>query len=77
MAMLVIKVRCPYCNYEFTTTTLKRVRCWNCLRYFKVLYYDKKHNIFRTRIVDIVKGSKEMLNSEIARVKAECYRSRI
>ena len=72
---LVLKVRCPRCNYVFTTTTLKVVRCWNCLHNFKVLYYDRKFRTFRTRIVGIKHGTKQELHAKIAEVM-KCYRSR-
>ena len=74
---LVLKVRCPRCNYQFTTTTLKLVTCWNCGKRFKVLYYDKARKTFRTRIVNVVRGNINTLYSRIAKVKAECYRLRI
>ena len=75
LVSLVVKVRCPRCNYVFTTTTLKVVRCWNCLRTFKVIYYDRKLRTFRSRVVGIVRGSQAEYNKKVREVM-KCYRSR-
>jgi len=67
--MLVLKVRCPHCGYTFFTRTIKRVRCLNCLRTFKVVYYDRKKKAYRNRIVKIERGSIQELNAMIANLK--------
>ena len=61
--MIILKVRCPYCGYEFNTTSIKTVRCKRCPHTFKV-YYKKRYGkkfIWRSRIVDIIKGSRKEL----------------
>jgi predicted Zn-ribbon and HTH transcriptional regulator len=51
----IIKVRCPNCGFKQNATTIKQVRCFNCQRYFRVYVRG------RSRIVGIVKGSKEIV----------------
>lgn len=71
--MLVIRVRCPHCGYEFPTTTVKRVRCFNCLRTFRVYYKERIKGKWEVkhRVVRIEKGTEKEL---IRKVMKEVYR---
>jgi hypothetical protein len=56
MLKLVIRVRCPNCGFEQNSRSIKRVRCIRCGKSYAV-FPKRKHS----RVVDIVKGSREML----------------
>ena len=48
---VVLRVRCPYCGFEQKTKSIKRVRCFRCLKTFPVFYrrgrWIKRHNIVK------------------------------
>ena len=54
--MIKLKVRCPHCGFIQTTTSIKRVRCFRCLRTYQV-YYKRGKLIKRHNIVELVEGS--------------------
>jgi len=54
--MLVIRVRCPKCGFEQNTKSLKMVRCFRCNKSYAV--FPKR---MHSRVVDVVKGTREML----------------
>jgi len=68
---LVLMVECPFCGYQFTTTTIKRVKCYNCERTFKVYYKTKKGKewVLQHRVVGIVRGTREELMKRIMKIK--------
>jgi transposase-like protein len=49
--MLKIRVKCPYCGFEQVTTTIKRVKCFRCMKTYPVFYknrrWTKSNNIVR------------------------------
>lgn len=59
MPRLMLRVKCPRCNHEQNTTSIKSVKCFRCDRAFTI--YPKKK---KSRIVRIVKGTREMLMRE-------------
>ena len=66
---LIIKVKCPFCGFEQNTTSLKTVKCLKCESRYQVFCKKK-----RSRVVGVVKGTKEMLFKayyEILREKAK------
>ena len=70
--MLVLRVRCPKCGYEFNTKTIKTVVCKVCGRSFKVYYKQKigfRKYVWRSRIVRIVRGSKIELFKKFEELK--------
>lgn len=70
---MILEVECPKCGYRFNTTTLRRVKCWNCGHVFKVYYKKKvgKQWYWRSRIVRIVEGSRIELMKEFEKLKEE------
>lgn len=57
MTKLMIRVKCPRCENERNTTTLKTVKCFHCGRSFKV--YPARG---KSRIVRIVDGGIKLLH---------------
>ena len=55
-APIKLVVKCPFCGFEFITTTVKRVRCYNCERTFRVFYREKKGSELKSRVLLILKG---------------------
>ena len=57
---VVLRVRCPYCGFEQTTRSIKKVRCFRCGKTYQVYCrtgkWIKRHNIVR-----IEKGSLQEL----------------
>ena len=71
---MILKVRCPHCGYIQTTRTVKRVKCWNCEKTFKVFYkkrYKGKKFTWASRIVGIVEGTEEELLREFEKLKGK------
>jgi len=66
--MIKLKVRCPWCGFIQTTTTIKRVKCFRCLKTYPVFYKRKKWTK-NNNIVEIVQGSL----SELHRLYYEEY----
>jgi uncharacterized protein YbgA (DUF1722 family) len=64
---VVIRVRCPYCKFEFNTTSLERTRCMRCLKSFTIFPKKKK---LMSRVVGIVRGSFKDLQEERKRLEA-------
>jgi hypothetical protein len=53
---VVLRVRCPYCGYEQTTTSIKTVRCHRCWRVYRVFSPNKKWTK-ASNVVNIEKGT--------------------
>ena len=54
--MIKLKVKCPYCGFIQTTTTVKRVKCFRCMKSYPV-FYKRKRWVKSHNIVEIVEGS--------------------
>ena len=59
-----IKVRCPHCNHQQITTTVRRIRCHNCNRTFEVYPLTSHGTILKPRIVKIIEGTIKELHKE-------------
>jgi len=66
--MIKLKVRCPHCGFIQVTSTIKRVKCFRCLRTYPV-FYKRKRFSKNNNIVEIVQGSL----SELHRLYYEEY----
>jgi len=68
-----LKVRCPKCGYEQTTTTIHRVKCWNCGATYRVYYRTRygREWVWRSRVVKIVEGTEEELLKAFENLKME------
>jgi ribosomal protein S27E len=51
-----LKVRCPYCGFIQITSTIKKVRCFRCMKTYPV-FYKRKRWVKSNNIVEIVEGS--------------------
>jgi len=60
-------VECPFCGYRFKTKSIKRVKCYNCDKTFRVYYKTKIGNkwVLQHRIVNLLSGTKEELIKRI------------
>jgi len=57
---VVLRVRCPHCGFEQTTTSIKSVRCRRCWRTYQVFNINKKW-VKSNNIVRIEKGTLQEL----------------
>jgi hypothetical protein len=64
---VVIRVKCPYCKFEFNTSSLEKTRCMRCLKTFVIFPKKKK---LRSRVIGIVRGSIKDLQEERKRLEA-------
>jgi transposase-like protein len=66
-----LRVKCPYCGAERSTSSVKRVLCFKCGRSFKVFYKKKKKGYAKSTIKKIEKGSLKKLHEKFYRLKRE------
>jgi ribosomal protein S27E len=66
MAKIILRVKCPKCGFEQNTRSIKQVKCMQCLHSYS-LFPRKK----RSRVIGIVKGSRNELFEEIRKQEAK------